>query len=196
MYYTGFFNNNKIFIKVDTRYFLLINEINIRNFFKDELEFTQVINYKKGKHEYLFFNFIEYNHMSIENIKKNGIDFILSQAFDIVKKVNRADVLHRDIKLDNFLILNGNKVILNDFVYAISSKTEDFKEVTLNNQGLKLLNDLKSNSNNLYWDDMDSLYNEIKLLYKLDIFNTFEKLEIKNILNKIKNEIGLNFYKI
>jgi len=194
MYFEGYLNCNRIFIKVDSKFFLLSNEIRIREIFNKNLDFTKLIMYKKGVYEYLFFEFIKYEILNIDFIKEKGVYIVLSELLGIIQKINREGVLHRDVKLDNFIIID-NKIVLNDYVYSISRKKDGFKEVNLNSQGIKLLKDLNK-SDNFLWDDMDSLYNELVKVLKTSDFNDQEVKEFLIILTKIKDQTGRNIYRI
>ena len=194
MYFKGYLDNTKVFIKVDTKYFLFSNEIKVRDVFNKNVDFTKLILHKKGGYEYLFFDFINYEILNIDFIKEKGVYFVLSEVLSIIKKINNEGVLHRDIKLDNFIII-GNKIVLNDYVFSISNKIKGFKEVNLNPQGLKLLEDLNK-SNKLYWDDMESLYREVLSTSKHFSFGDQEVKEFKMIMVEIKNQIGKNYYRI
>lgn len=193
MYFKGYLNNTKVFIKVDTKYFLLYNELKIRELFNKDVDFTKLLLYKKGRYEYLFFKFIKYEILNIEFIKEKGVSFVLSELLSKIKKINNKGVLHRDIKLDNFIIID-NQIVLNDYVYSISNKIKGFKDVDLNIQGLKLLEDLNK-SNKLYWDDMESLYREVLRISNHVSFSDQELKEFKMIMDDIKKQIGKNYYR-
>ncbi len=63
--------------------------------------------------------------------KKELTDDILKQVFEQIKKLQSSNIVHRDLRLDNFFVDKNKKVWITDFALAQSTKSKYLKGVDL-----------------------------------------------------------------
>lgn len=193
IYLKGKYFGSDVFIKIDTRYNLLINELTVREIFKEKMTFTPLKLYYKGNFEYLIFEFIDYKTINqkylLENLSKT-----IEAMIEAIEILNNLDILHRDIKLDNF-ILYDNEIILTDFVYAITIEKSNLKEVDLKAPGKKLLQDL-SRTKELRWDDMTNLRLELENIMEMQkgILTRHQRVLIEEKIKLLHSKEGKTTY--
>lgn len=195
IYLRGKYCESDVFIKIDTRYNLLINEKIIRETFEKEMVFTPLKLYYKGNYEYLIFKFIKYKTINHEYLLTNIITTV-EGMIRAIESLNNRGIIHRDIKLDNF-ILYKNQIILTDFVYAITKEKLNLKEVELNNAGKKLLQDL-SKTKKLCWDDMTNLRLELENFVEMEkkYLTHSERVLIEEKIKLLNSKEGNKTYSI
>lgn len=210
-YLTGFLENKKIFIKFDTKLLLLQNDLLAYDILKKPLNKSLVKIYDSVMNDdiqIIFYEFLEWEELSSGSIVENPK--FIKEAIDILVTLNEFDIIHRDIKLDNFFI-SDNQLKIIDFTFANSLTVDsDFKE--LDTSKLRNCSILESLGNNLNptpfeWNDAISLRNSLCSLglnelieqYKEDIeyliYKTYKVkcskcyFKIKRIKKIIKNLI-------
>ena len=116
---------------------------------------------------------------------------------NIIIHIQRNNIIHRDIRLDNFLFkINDNKIniYLIDFIFCIGVKDSKkyFQELELNNKNLNILKGLGGGLNPKmhYWDDAYSLMQICKL-----ISSDFENI-YRSFYEILDGMIGKTVYKL
>ena len=126
-YYTGKYNGNAVFIKISKNHFFLENEKLFYEKFKTKLSLLKVIKlFKYEKIQILISEFTKEKQLTEEDILENPE--LLKQLYLILKVINDNGCIHRDVRLDNFMISN-NKLRIIDFTFSTSWK---YKEMFIN----------------------------------------------------------------
>ncbi len=176
-YFSGVINGKKVFIKIDTSLLLLKNE----KFFYDimnEVIPNQLLDlhffYEVFNLQVICFSYAENATELTPELLITHPNY-LSEAVFILKKIRTNSVIHRDIKLDNFIISNGKLKII-DFYFScgLFGKHGSFKEV-----------DRDVDDNLLILKRLGSKYKPSDFLW-----NDF--VSLKNILNEIVNNHQLS----
>ena len=196
-YFTGLYLEKKVFIKVDSKMHLLVNDKLTYDLCKDVMKDKLVnILYHSldGGIQFIVYDFC-YSRELDANILTNNMRY-LDDIISILNNLSNVGIIHRDIKLDNFLVSN-NKLKIIDFTFANSNIHKDFKEVDLNKSyNCFLLEFLGAglNPSPFIWDDYYSLHT-ILLKMEKDV-NDFQKVKLKNYLKKVEKSIGRTKYSI
>lgn len=199
--------NNKVFIKTDMLFQLLNNEVNAINILSKDKEIKKHLPNIIGYNLSLPFPFIAVEF--IEGISPNKIldgkdkiikkneEYIIKEMINIIIHIQRNNIIHRDIRLDNFLFkINDNKIniYLIDFIFCIGVKDSKkyFQELELNNKNLNILKGLGGGLNPKmhYWDDAYSLMQICKL-----ISSDFENI-YRSFYEILDGMIGKTVYKL
>lgn len=200
-YFKGKNNNTDIFIKTDYEFKLLSNEskalelLNSNNYLKYKT--ANLLFIDSVSSEYLCTSFVKGISLRnyIEENKNNELKIknIINQMINILKEFQTLKIIHRDIRLENFIISNDTAYVI-DFLFTISNiETLGFKELDLNNKNnLNILKTLgiKEYPNKLKWDDAYSLwiiFEDIKALIDVNI---------EDEINETKTLIGNCTYEI
>lgn len=192
LYYYGFLKEMKVFVKVDTRLYHLKNEVVFYNIFKDKLSLIQVLDfYENQDFQILISEFTEDKQLNESEIIANPK--ILLDIFEILKIINHNLVIHRDVRLENFIIHDGHVRII-DFTFATSLQSLHlFKNLSVeNNYELEVLKKIGCNfkPNILEWNDFYSMHQIIEQILDLQMLER-ERSLIKEyntlFINKIKN---------
>ena len=114
--------------------------------------------------------------------KKN----LYNGIFDILKTLHKEEIVHRDIRPENIIIINDGTPFLIDFQFAVDINRKVYKEYKIVLKKPKRIIALggKYKVNNYHWDDAYSFY---KILENLG-FN--DDLEYLTVMEKIKKLIG------
>jgi len=196
-------SNEKIFIKTDLALKLVLNEVNaikiLRNNKNIKDNIPEIINYdSESKYPFIAFKFI--NGESLEylvNKKETLPNALFNKLIEIVENLHQANILHRDILMDNFLIdrrANNLKVYLIDYSFCIGTKnTKDrFVDLKPTKKNLNILLGLgeEFKPDKLTWDDAYSLkriIDKIRPEYRKKYRRRYEDL-IK-LIGKVKYHI-------
>tara|TARA_B100000902_G_scaffold257587_1_gene243821 strand:- start:1075 stop:2940 length:1866 start_codon:yes stop_codon:yes gene_type:complete len=192
-YYSGIFNGNIVFIKISTKHFFLENEQIFYNLFKDDLSLIKIFNLTEDRNiQILISEFSKEKELTEQDILDNPD--ILLQIFDILKIINSKGCIHRDVRLNNFLI-SDDKVRIIDFTFSTclnkSSRFNDLslhkkeEEVTLRNLGGVF------KPNTFHWNDFYSmdlvlyklLSNEMSSVKRVEIIKYQELFRKYNLVN-------------
>tara|TARA_B110000027_G_C16121345_1_gene303177 strand:+ start:2809 stop:3540 length:732 start_codon:yes stop_codon:yes gene_type:complete len=170
-YFTGFIGENKVFIKIDTKFLLLKNEYISYKYLKNtELNLVKVYEFFDfGDIQIIAFDFFEAKNLSEGDIVKKPKQIIseIKKSIDVLIQNN---ICHRDIKLDNFLFKN-DKVFMIDFSFAINikqGKENVLKELSPTHENVLVLKYLGiniKNENFIIWNDY---YSVQQILVKLN----------------------------
>ena len=159
LYFTANSGQKKVFLKVDTDYLMIRNEEVFYRLFGEELkEYLVPIEfcYYSSSFQVLSTEYVYANEFQVDDLSEITLKSILK----IIDKMYSYNIIHRDIKLSNFLVSNGELKII-DFSFCIDICGSKFKEVDLSlqknidtliglNEGLK--------PNQLQWNDYYSLF--------------------------------------
>jgi len=196
-YFTGVYNNKKVFIKVDTKLKMLKNEQTFYEMMKDKISnyLTPIEFFYEDKQlQFVVYEFLsEYSELNEELLSKN-INY-LDDIYNILKAMKENKVIHRDIKLNNFMV-NKNHIKIIDFTFSYSlNKKSNFKELDISEkQNILILNALGVglNPKPFQWNDSMSM---IKVLENITILTTENKLKLyleKLIVLSSNNTYTLN----
>jgi len=189
-YYSGLFNGEIVFLKISTKHFFLDNELFFYDIFKDDLSLLRVINLSKNKNiQILISEFSEEKELTEQDILDDP-DRLL-QIYEILKIINSKDCIHRDIKLNNFL-LRDNKVRVIDFTFSTSFNSSNiFNDLTFDNkEDTAILINLGGiyKPNIFKWNDfysvdliIDRLFSEDMDIEKRLVISKYKELFKKNI---------------
>lgn len=111
-------------------------------------------------------------------------DSVFHTLYEDISLINKSGILLRDIKIDNFILLQ-NSVVFIDFTYAHYFKGND-DWYPLNNSFIELQLGFGYRGNKLVWDDMSALCK----IY--DMCN----LSISSVRNKAERDVGKHFLQI
>lgn len=134
-YFSGYYKNKKVFIKIDTKLKLLENENIFYKNMEEEISkylIDMYLFYKNKYIEVVVFDFLEDAQELNEKTLLNNLNYLDDIIF-ILKKIKNKQIIHRDIKLNNFMIID-NKIKIIDFTFSYSlSKSKDlgFKELDI-----------------------------------------------------------------
>jgi serine/threonine protein kinase len=196
-YFKGVYLEKEVFIKVDTKMHLLINDRLTYDICKDIMkdELVEILHHSLDSRiqfiVYEFFNSIELD----ENILLNDMRY-LDGIIRILNNLSKAGIIHRDIKLDNFLV-SKDKLKVIDFTFSNSNTHKDFKEVDVNNSyNCFLLEFLGAglNPSPFVWDDYYSFCTILKKLEK--DADDFQKVKLNACIKEIEKFIGKTEYSI
>lgn len=166
-YFLGKRNGEKVFVKVDTKLQLLRNE----KVFYDVMD-DSISSYLLPLHFYSEARNMQVVCFSYANGSRElSVDLILenpsylNDIVSILKKMKIKSVIHRDIKLDNFIISDGNLYIIDfTFSFSLSDRPDNFKELDINiseeREILKMLGS-KYKVKDFLWNDFVSLKNVV-----------------------------------
>jgi hypothetical protein len=115
-YYSGIFKGNIVFIKISTKHLFLDNEKIFYDLFKDNLSLLKVKEFFENDNiQILISEFSDEKELTEQDILDDP-DRLL-QIYEILKIIKDKGCIHRDIKLNNFL-LKDDKVRIIDFTYS------------------------------------------------------------------------------
>jgi serine/threonine protein kinase len=187
-------DNTKVFIKTDFVFNLLINEDTAFRIFSND-------SYLKDKIiDVVLFSsddrFIIMRYVDSQNIlgfldenPSESMNIIISMI-EIVEALHNLNIVHRDIKMDNFIVVD-KKLLLIDFLFCIDAHGQNrFRELTLNVRNsknvLKHMN-YSGKPDDYIWDDAYSLLQIYKIISKKHHIE-------KKIKSKIEKSIGKKQY--
>lgn len=150
-YFTARMNDHQVFIKVDTQFRFLSNEVLANQLIKDKLKTPDLYaHFKSGEFEAVVFEFLPARLINAGDILKNPA--LLEQILFIIQTMNDLGIIHRDIKLNNFMLAN-QEIFIIDFTFAISKQSHlRFKELDARVKSQrKVLNSLGDGHNPSRW---------------------------------------------
>lgn len=200
-YFTGIYKDKKVFIKVDTKLKMLKNEELFYEIMKDKiydylipLEFF----FENKKLQLVCYQFLS-NYTELDEKKLFHNISYLDDIYHILNIMKEKEVIHRDIKLDNFMVHNNDIKII-DFTFSNSLKVEsNFKELDISiKENILILKGLGIglNPKDFHWNDSISIIKILKINY-LENYNTyikrFEELSYNNTyILDLKTELENN----
>jgi len=196
-YFRGVYNKKEVFIKIDTKFHLLINDKLAYDLCKGVMQDNLVdLLYSSldGRIQFLVYEFFHSNELD-EDILLNNMRY-LDDIIRILNNLSDAGIIHRDIKLDNFLVSN-NKLKIIDFTFANSNIHKEFKEVDVKNSyNCFLLEFLGAglNPSPFVWDDFYSLHSILKKIEK-DAKDP-QEVKLNTYVKEIMKSVGKMEYRI
>ena len=180
-YYSGIFKGNLVFVKISTKHLFLENEKIFYNIFKNSLSLLKVMSLSKNNNiQILISEFSNEKELTEQDILDNP-DRLL-QIYEILKIINSKGCIHRDIKLNNFLLMD-NKIRVIDFTFSTSlNQSNMFNDLTLENEAdVVILKNLGGTDkpNIFQWNDFYSIDLILDRLFS-------EDMEIEKRLKIIK----------
>jgi len=201
-YFTGEIGKKKVFIKFDTKYHLINNDVLAYKKCKNKLDkyLVKIIAFKNtGKIRYVIYEFFESTTLNNNNILENPQ--LISDIYKVISGINSLRLIHRDIKLDNFLIKNNKLKIIDLTLMASLDDSNKFKSFNINNKNeKKTLHTLnkKYSPPGLVWNDFYSLQLILKevLRNKNNCVEEKTKIYIDDWIIKIEKDVKNNSYKL
>ena len=180
---------------------LLKNEITVYDYFKKNCEVNRVIQ-KPLFYDEQYFTFVIYEYVdlpTLDEVAKNesttqeSLKFIVKQLIQILDKLYAANMVYRDLKLDNIFVRSDYSIVLIDFMFTVSSnKKLGLLELDLKKgSSLRILKNMGviSQKKRYHWDDAYGL----KVLLK-DL-NQSSKYELNKVIDETSNRVGrLEYY--
>jgi tRNA A-37 threonylcarbamoyl transferase component Bud32 len=198
-YFTGRRNGEKLFIKIDSKMLLLKNEVIANEILQKDLSdnLIPVCGYLESPTmQIIVYPYIKPVELTIEKLLNNV--GLINDILNILILINKNNVIHRDVKLDNF-ILDGNKIKMLDFSFATAIRgINTFTELDISKryyfQAMKFLGD-GLNPKKFEWNDFYSLY---KIVQQVELKVTSQDSSLENIhkiLYLINKKIDGNTFK-
>ena len=196
-YFKGMYLEKEVFVKIDVKMHLLSNDKLVYDLCKDVMkdDLVEILHYSLDSEiQFVVYEFFNSNELD-ENILLNELKY-LDDIFRILNNLSKAGIIHRDIKLNNFLVSKGKLKII-DFTFSNSNTHKDFKEVDVNiSYNCFLLEFLGAglNPSPFLWDDYFSFYCILKSLEKEggDLF----KLKLSDYIKEADKLVGETEYRL
>jgi len=185
-YFRGIYKGKEVFIKVDLKLRLLENEFFFYEFLDKKLAkyLTPMYDFHQNKHlQMIVFSFISNSH-ELNKYNIIGNNTYLDEIIYILDEIHKANVIHRDIKLDNFM-LDDKKIKIIDFTFARNinnSSNSKFKELNISDEeNYQILKRLGNGLNPkvFVWNDFISMKNIIDDILHDEKLNLDEKERLK-----------------
>lgn len=191
-YFTGIYNNKKVFIKIDTKLNMLKNEKIFYDIMSENISkylIPMELFYENENLQLIVYEFMsDYCELNEEKLIKN-LNYI-DDIYLILKQMKDKKVIHRDINLNNFLV-NRNSLKIIDFTFSYSiNENSKFKELDISKkENFLLLKGLGRglNPKNYQWNDSISIIKILKSYYfdakrkEIDYYiSNFKKLSFNN----------------
>ncbi len=196
-YLIGIYKEKEVFIKVDTKMHLLVNDKLTYDICKDIMkdELVEILHYSlDSRIQFIVYEFFNSRELD-ENMLLNNMRY-LDDIIRILNNLSKEGIIHRDIRLDNFLVSKGKLKII-DFTFSNSNTHKDFKEVDVNYSYNCFLLEFLGGSLNpspFLWDDYYSFYAILKKLQK--DADDFQKVKLNACIKEIEKFIGKTEYSI
>ena len=196
-YYSGIFKGDFVFIKISTKHLFLENEKIFYDIFKNDLSLLKVMSLSKNNNiQILISEFSEEKELTEQDILDNP-DRLL-QIYEILKIINSRGCIHRDIKLNNFL-LKDDEVRVIDFTFSTSlNHFNMFKDLSLvNKEDAVILKNLGGiyKPNIFQWNDFYSIDLILDRLFSEDM-DIEKRLKIIKYKELFKGSIPGNDYSL
>ena len=193
IYFTGkSIDNKKVFIKCDgiedsvRREYRILQELRNNN---TEF-FPEPYYYRLNKDEkFIVTEFVEgknLNDIDIKTQPKNFREKFYKDMLTILQILHKTDIVHRDIRPQNFIIKDDGTPILIDFQFAVDTNRKRYKEYKLIKKKPKKIATLGRDylRHRYYWDDAYSMYKIFDEIRNEDNKYLSVKSEIKKLINK------------
>ena len=170
-YYSGMLKGNIVFIKMSAKHYFLDNEKVFYDTFKNDLSLLKVISLTETDNiQILICEFSDEKELTKQDVLDNPDR--LQQIYEILKIINSKDCIHRDVRLNNFL-LKDNKVRIIDFTFSTCLNHSDrFNDLSLDKKEeetvLKNLGGIFK-PNTLQWNDFSSIDLMLNKLFSEDM---------------------------
>lgn len=178
-YFTALLDNKKVFIKFDTKLLLLQNDLLVYKIANTSLKKHLVKIHNSIIYDdiqIIVYEFLEGSELTDTLVLKNLK--LIDSMIDILQILNDLDIVHRDIKFDNFFIVN-NQIKIIDFTFANSlNKKVGFKELDLSSLSNCATLEFLGNGLNpkpFVWNDLIALSNNLESLNKGKYLNVYIK---------------------
>ena len=197
-YFTGYYNNQKVFIKIYSKFMVLKNELIFYSLFKNKLDLINVLDFfSNNKMQVIIYEYVEGRHLSDNDIIKTPE--LLLEIFKILLTINKDGFIHRDIRKENILITNkGLRIIDFSFIINFNKNDNTFLDIAQNKKSLRLLKFLgdKLNPKDFEWNDFYSLNKIIDNLLSNNKIDATPLRKIKKYKILFENRIKNNTYQL
>ncbi len=150
-YFTAYMNQQQIFIKADTQFHFLKNDVLAHQILRKDIKTPNLIShFERVNFEALIFEFVPGQLVRDEDILEKPE--LLTEILSILRTLNQKGIIHRDIKLKNFMLLDQHILII-DFTFAVSlNNMHSFKELDERIKAhRKVLNSIGDGLNPSHW---------------------------------------------
>jgi serine/threonine protein kinase len=187
-YFVAYKDGKKVFIKMDLFLQFLGNEYLSFKTLKNKVNLLPIKEiYTIDGYQVLVSPFVEGKNLTESDLIEKPD--LLNDIFNILETINNQGIIHRDIRLENFMLINAELYII-DFTFACglprSSVKNDFKRLSLNSPPQKkILRNLgaKINPSEYVWNDFYSVDQIIKRMLKN---NKDMSQEVRVLIEKYK----------
>ena len=128
-----------------------------------------------------------YKYIEIYNISNDMIEYFIKQLIDGLQHMVKKNILHRDLKPHNILINKNNVLKIADFGFA-REFDDNYMNSTFVGSPLYMSPEIILGNNYDFKSDLWSLGIILYQLYMKK--HPFHSISIKELINKIKNEIN------
>lgn len=193
-YFTAYKEGKKVFIKIDLILHFLVNDYLFFTSFKDKIDLLPIIKlYIEDQYQVLISPFVEGVNLTEKHILDEPD--LLGKIYKILEVITMNGVIHRDVRLDNFMLIEG-KVFIIDFTFActLPNRTDEltFKMLNVNSRyQKKILSRLgaRINPKDYVWNDF---YSVVQIIEK--ILATNKNLE-QHVVRQFE-KYRVDFYKL
>ena len=128
-YYTGIYNNKKVFIKINKKINWIKHEYEIFEYIKENSNnlynrVPKIYKYvETPRYSYIIEEFVNYKRLKdiISTNKEVEKDKVYKEFIDIIKELHNIYLLHMDINDENVYIDDDNNIYLTDFGFSLIS---------------------------------------------------------------------------
>ena len=199
-YFTGEIEQKSVFIKFDTKYHLLNNDIVSYKHCKSKLDkyLVKIVGSKvTGKIQYIIYEFFDGATLKHDDILQNPQ--LILDIYKIISSIKDVGLIHRDIKPDNFLLKNNKIKIIDLTLMASLDNKIKFKSFCkgdkAENKILHFLN-LNYSPPGLVWNDFYSLQTILKEILGNKNVEEATKSILEEWIVKIEKDVKGSSYQL
>jgi serine/threonine protein kinase len=186
-YFTGYINQQKVFVKTDFLLGLIKNEYEVHKVF--EASETHVI-YKPPLIAYAK-NYVVYKYipgLALDDFFKKNKPVSDTLLLNVISQLNQIldflishHIVHRDFTTRNIMILTSGQIVPIDFYFSKSSELKySLVDVELNLLTKNIIyRKLGIQKSDLLWDDAYSIHRSLKLVIEPNQFELLKTIEQK-----------------
>lgn len=177
-YFIGYYQEQKVFVKVCVGEYDTIETEGKMKEYNELGFFPKVITYSVSNINYIVTEFIPTKRMN-SSMPKELKESIVVQATNILEQLQEKGIVHRDIRPENLMLTEDNRLLLFDFGWALYRDC-DYKRTSY--PFIEKIVNIDYRNQDGKFDDAVSMYMSLK-----EIFG--EKNE--ELLKRIKNRYGI-----
>lgn len=194
LYFIGFQDKTKVFIKVDLFTQCQVNEIIAYEILSSYLHKNLLMIYDFRQFKEASVLIMEFVHVTKENLLGcDNAKTIAVEMLKIVRTINELGVIHRDIREDNFLLGNDGELKLIDFTFCADLRMRERftgpKAGSAFKIGLDRFLGGAERAGNDYWNDFASIYKVMQNngLDANEIFRNSGLFDLDTLITKESN---------
>lgn len=197
-YFTAQRSGDKIFIKTDLKFGVLANEVlafevlSAKTAMSDRL--IQPLFFSSAENV-VGYKFVELPSLSTYLAWGGGgleeIDFIVNQLVEFLDVLFKAELVHRDLKLENFFVAPENRLVLFDFSFMASVSADYvFKELNMSvAEDVKILKYMGEGK--AVWNEWDDARSVLAIISKIEQVTGFS---LERYRGQVERKVGRLVY--